>query len=596
MSRRRCRLALGVAGIAIAIYLNALPNGFVYDDHALVRMNPALGDASRLGAFFRGDLWSGLGKDATNYYRPLPALVVAAVHGVAGETPWAYRLVNLLLHALASVLVLRLLFDLFDRDGGGADAARPRLESAAFAGAALFAVHPVHVEAVAWISGLMDVACGALALLAFDLYRRVDATPAGRARLAAGLLASLLAMLAKEPAAVLPGVLLLYELTRPAATRLGPRAALGRILPWLVPLALYLGLRSAALGGLAPQGRGRDLGVGEVLRLVGDLYARYVRVLFVPIDLSLGQAAAPPASGLSSRTVAALLAIALTAVFLAWSWRRARPAAFGAGLFVLTLAPALAVPALVMPLPKLFAERYLYLPSAGWAVALTAALALPASGRAKAARGWALLATALVVLFGLLTVRQNLVWRDEVSVWADAVAKFPHHGMNHLDYGNALLGAGDGAGARSAFERAAALDPGVVDLLVHQGRRNLEAGRPREAILKFEQALAVAPSSFDALLGSADAYNAAGWDDPATERYRAALARRPDSSAACNGLGFLLARQGRLDEAIAMFERAVAAAPDDPVPLRNLATASERNGDAARAAALRARAAQLAAR
>ena len=100
-SRRRFAAAL-VATAAVAVYLNSLPNALVYDDHALVRLNRSLDGPARLFAFFAGDLWTGLGLDPTNYYRPLPALLLAAVHAAAGEVPWAYRLVNLLLHAAAS--------------------------------------------------------------------------------------------------------------------------------------------------------------------------------------------------------------------------------------------------------------------------------------------------------------------------------------------------------------------------------------------------------------------------------------------------------------------------------------------------------------
>ena len=531
--------------VAVAVYLDALPGEFVYDDNALVRYNASIRDASGLGSFFASDLWARDGAGETNYFRPLPGLIFSAVHRVAGDAPWAYRLVNILLHALASVLVLRLLRDLLaDRPPGE----RPHAAAAALAGALLFAVHPVHVEAVAWISGIMDVACTAFALLAFDLYRRADATPRGRFRLALGLASFLLAMLAKEPAVLLPALLVLYDLLCRASRGAGPRAALERWLPWFAVLGLYLGLRTAALGGLAPHGRPDLPGIAGSLLIAADLFARYVRAVFVPVGLSLGHFAAPPDGWGSLRGLVAIAVLLATAA-LAWQgWRRHHVILFGLAVFALTLAPALYLPGLRPLLSKLFSERFLYFPSVGWAILVASALGLVAARAGRAAR-YAWFAAALVALtFTGMTVRQNLVWRSEVSLWADAVAKFPADGMNHLHYGTALIAAGERDAGRRVLDQARIADPGIVDFHVEQGAAYLATGRPKDAILKFERALALDPASLDALLGAAKAYEAAGWNGMAARRYE------------------------------------------------GLAAAWEKKGDAARAAELRARAAALGAR
>ena len=360
-----------------------------------------------------------------------------------GGRPWAYRLVNILLHALASVLVLRLLRDLLaDRPPGE----QPHVAAAALAGALLFAVHPVHVEAVAWISGIMDVACTAFALLAFDLYRHADATPRGRLRLALGLVSFLLAMLAKEPAALLPVLLVLHDLLCRASRWSGLRGALARWLPWFAVLGLYLGLRTAALGGLAPHGRPDLPGLAGSLLIAADLFARYVRAMFVPVGLSLGHFAAPPDGWGSLRGLVAIALLLATAA-LAWQgWKRHRVILFGLAVFALTLAPALYLPGLRPLLSKLFSERFLYFPSVGWAIVVASALGLAASRTGRAARLVWLAAALVALVFAGMTVRQNLVWRSELTLWADAVAKYPADGMNHLHYGTALIAAGRAGG------------------------------------------------------------------------------------------------------------------------------------------------------
>lgn len=585
MRSRRLLFGAVVGLLAVAVYLNALPNAFVYDDHDLVQMNASVRDVARAGSHFASDLFRG----SSNYYRPLPGLIFTAVYRAAGPTPWAFRLVNLLLHALASVLVFRLIDDLLRERP--AEAPPHVAAGAAFAGAALFAVHPVHVEAVAWISGVMDVACTAFALLAFDLYRRVDATLPGRLRLAGALVAFLLAMLAKEPAVVLPALLLLYDGIAPASRRTGLRPALARLLPWLATLGLYLGLRAAALGALVPHGRPS----GSPLVAL-DLFGRYVRTIFWPANLSVGHFAPPPEDWTSPRALVAIAILLGTAALAVFGWRRHRALLLGLAVFLLTLAPALAISGLGPRASKLFSDRYLYFPSVGWTLVVAAALGLAATPARRGRRLVGLAAALAVLALSVMTVRQIRVWRNDAALWEDAVRKYPADGTNHLEFGRALLAAGDTVAARRAFDRAAALDPGLVEFHVRQGRWLLQAGMPLKAMLDFDRALALDPDSFEALLGAADACNAAGWNDLAARRYRAAIALQPGSAAARNGFGFLLARSGQLEAAIEQFEAAVLAAPRDPVPLLNLATVLERQGDRARAAELRARAAALGAR
>jgi tetratricopeptide (TPR) repeat protein len=394
----------------------------------------------------------------------------------------------------------------------------------------------------------MDVAGTAFALLAFDLYRRADATPRGRVQLALGLGAYLLAMLSKEPAALLPAILALYDLLCRGSWRTGLRPALLRWLPWFAVLGLYLGVRFVALGGLAPHVRPDLPGLAGSLLIAADLFARYVRMLFVPVGLSLGHFAVPPEGWASLRALVAIATVLATAAVAWLGWRRHRAVLFGLVVFVLTLAPALYLPGLRPLLSKLFGERFLYFPSVGWTIVVASALCLAAARAGRASRVAWLTAALSALVFAGLTVRQNLVWRSELTLWADAVAKYPADGMNYLHYGTALIASGERDAGRRVLDQGRVADPGIVAFHIEQGTGFLARGRPKDAILKFERALAFDPASLEAQLGSAQAYEAAGWNGMAVRRYQ------------------------------------------------GLAAAWERKGDAARAAELRARAAALGAR
>lgn len=591
MRAARLAPALLVAASAVAVYLGTLPHELVYDDHALLRVGAAVREAGPASAF-AADLWRGDGLGGTNYYRPLASLALAAHGGAA--SPWALRLVNLLLHAVASLLVLRLVGDLLRGDAPEPPAGAT---VAALASALVFAVHPVHVEAVAWVSGFMDVASAAAALAAFDLYRRAEAGRRPALRRGAGLLLFALALLLKESAAVLPVVLVAHDLLRGRraveAPATGDSSRLRRWATWFVLLGLYLLLRTAALGGLAPRERPDLGGAGRTLALVADLSARYVRVTLVPTDLSLGHSAPPLEGWATARGAAAAGTLVAGLALFALARRRLPAAAFGMAFFAIALAPALYLPGLAPQLEKLFAERFLYLPSVGACVVLGAGVAWAAARGGRTARAAFVLAGLLVLTLAGATLRQGRVWRNEVTLWTDAVAKFPASGWNQLDLANALAARGDAAAAQRAYARAAVLEPRLVPLFEGQGAELLRARRPLDALLKFEQARALDADSFPAVLGAAHAHAALGGNAAAEARFRDAVALRPHSAAARTGLGILLARRGDLAGAIEQLEAAAGAAPGDPTALRNLAAALEQGGESGRAAELRARAAAL---
>ena len=310
----------------------------------------------------RGALWRGLGESwilraadasawwsppdlAVPYFRPLVTLAFAADTRLWGLSAWGFHLTNLLLHAATTLLVYGL--------------ARRLLASpaAAFAAAALFAVHPCHAEAVLWVSGRTELLAGVAAAASVLLYASSrQETPWRRVRLAASLAALGVALLAKESAAAIPFVLLLYEAVVPATEPLRRRLA-GPLLAMGV-VAAYLGVRVAVLGGarLPPHPfahRPGDADFAIHAAMAPFLYLADL-VLFVPPDpaVTLPWWQAHPA-------LFALLAAVAVLVF-ASTLRRVRERwllGFGLGWIALTLLPAA---------PLSVGERFLYLPSIGY--------------------------------------------------------------------------------------------------------------------------------------------------------------------------------------------------------------------------------------
>lgn len=433
MSEPRARLVLLLATLAAWAPVARL--GFVWDDRALLVDHPRLGDPAALPGLLLTDLWSPTGISAPPYYRPLVVLSFALDRHLLGLSPAGAHLHSLAWHALAVLLVHALLHRL-----------RPGLP--ALAGAALFALHPLQSEAVAFVAARNDPMAVALAAAALLAAQPHDARPA---RLAgAGALAAA-ALLAKESVVLLPALLVALDLGRG-----------GRPGPWVRPAALAAGVAATlalrATLGLAGGGRLPTAPqLVETLERLPAVLALYGQLLVLPWPLGTGRQLVyldPPAA----TVVAGLAALGLGAGLLVR--RGGRLAAAGlavAGLGLLPSGLALAAVARVM-------ERFAYLPMLGVAVAVAAAW--PARG----GRG-PLLALALVAV-ALLQVRLP-EWRDdEARLAADAA----HHPTPYTAWalGNHLLQQGRPADALPALE-ASVLDLAHPRRWPHSCRQAQEA-------------------------------------------------------------------------------------------------------------------------
>jgi protein O-mannosyl-transferase len=454
--RRHAATALLLV-VALGLYAPTLRHGFVWDDHDFIEANPAVRSPGLLG---RVPALLGLGftsspfdLTAGPYYRPLVVLSLAVDSRLGGGRPFAFHLTNLALNAAAVLLVHELLRRM--RCG----------EPWAFLGALLFAVHPVHVESVAWIVGRTDVLATVWFLVAWLAFRtvaeadRAGVPSAGGRRAVAPAPAPLawwtpvlapaafsLAALSKEFALVLP-LLLLPELGRTGRrTRLAYLALLG-------VAALYALLRMHALAGAVPAGAAT--GLAE-------------RILRAP--LVLGRALGPllwpwapcpvyDATGATVPVLAGLAAVAAPAVAAlasARARRRLAPLARPALLYALALLPVSGI----VPLPVPFAERYLYLPT----VALVWALAVVAQGVARsggAGRGRlvALVLGLLAAAGAVRTVTYAPVWRDDVALFSRILVRWPQSVPALNELGVAWSDRGEPAKARPPLERAVRLAP-----------------------------------------------------------------------------------------------------------------------------------------
>jgi len=414
ISRRGAAVAVGV--IALLLFLPSLSNGFAYDDVPLIQNDARVHGLDSVLTILRTGYW---GDGPLGLYRPLTTLSFALDWTLSGGAPAWFHFTNAALHAAASVLAFLLLCRFF---GTGA----------AFAGALIFAVHPVHTEAVANVVGRADVLSAALVFAACLVWTTERASPQWRwSRV--GLVAAIsgLALLTKESAVMLPSLILLIDAARGSLRLRGIREYLRReALPFAAMafvLAACLGVRFLVLNGLAPSRIDAALEVapsaaGRVATAL-QAWPEYVRLLVFPRTLlaDYGPRVLMPSVGWTAAAAAggALLLGSVVGGMMALARRHPR-AALGLLWFPIAILP---VSNLLIPIGVVVAERTLYLPSfaigigvAGIVAVAAGLLAQVVDGRestSRMRRRPAAAAAAAVAVIALLMVRTL----DRIPEW-----------------------------------------------------------------------------------------------------------------------------------------------------------------------------------
>ncbi|MBI5191177.1 MAG: tetratricopeptide repeat protein [Nitrospirae bacterium] len=534
-----------------AAYYNTLACGFVADDHELLAGNPWVRDFSHIREIFTSGIWAEHGKQL-NYYRPVVHAIYLLGYQTLGPEPWGFHLMNMFFQAGVSLLVFALSHRLAGMHGGGGSALLPAL-----AAGLVFAVHPIHTESVAWISGITDVSCALFCLLSLYLYLAYR-SGSGRAWLAASAVAFLLAALCKEAALTLPLVILAYDLLFPGTRPAWSRSAAYAYAPFAAAALAYLAMRSHSLGGFAPESVHDKLGPSMYVINAAALFGGYVTKVILPVNLYAYYVFYPARSALDPAALPDIAAAAASA-FALYLARRDRLALFGAALFVLPLLPVMYIYGLG---DSVFAERYLYLPSAG--IAFLAGLVFgrlaerPGMFRASAA-----LLFAAVLSFGLLTAERNRAWASDETLWMAALDTAEHTGRPSYDFALILSKLGRMEDALVRFEDAVREMPGYV-----KARNNLAAaysanGMFDKAVEQDRAAIALRPGQFKYYYNLGMDLQSLGRLDEAEAAFREALGIRADFSYAHYGLGLVYLRKGLADEAAAELSLAVRYNPGD---------------------------------
>jgi len=547
LARRPLWLA-ALAALALASVLahaSTLGNGFIdLDDRALVdwvRSHP-FRDFVREAPFFN--------------YVPVTLASLGLESRLVGDAPFLYHLDNVLLHAVAAVgtaLVLRAL-------------RQPAWVSLLVA--ALFALHPMRVESVAWIAERKALLAAVFSLASL---RAWIAWSDARRPLAYGaaLLGFALALGSKPSVVGLP--LLLAAIDWHRGRGLGPRTWPDK-LPFLA-LALAAGLVSLAVQQAEGPSVNAALSLPERIAGAGEALAFYVARSLWPVGLSgyyeVGAALLP----LHDAALAALVAGALHL----WLWRRPEhraDALLGAAWFALFVAPTLRL--VSFGGLSFYSDRYVYQACVGLWLILT--LPLRPLAEARPALRRAAVAAAAVVLTGLAvgSALRGPVWRDAESFWSDVLAKVPGSSLPHLQLGGRRAASGDHAAAIEHFRAAVAAQPICGPCYYAMARSHQALGEHAAAADAIGRAVEASPENLPTLVGAARFHLARGRPERARPLLERATALEPTPGAAHGMLARLALDEGAVDEARRLLEALrEAGSTADPALLRRAGLTGE---------------------
>ncbi|MDP6776162.1 MAG: tetratricopeptide repeat protein, partial [Candidatus Latescibacteria bacterium] len=578
--------------LGLVVYANSLENGFTLDDFPIVVNNPLV-QTLDLGRHMSSGYWPD--RPEFGLYRPLTVFSYAVNRWVTGMAPTGYHAANLALHllngALAFLIALRIL--------GSATAAGLT--------ATAFLLHPVQTEAVNGVVGRAELLVAAFCLLAVLGYHQATSD---RVHIRAGpcvtsVCASLLACFAKEQGVVLLGILVACDVMgrlrcRETVPILGSLVSnWRRYVPYAGVVILYLAVRLAAIGSILLPERPSlvdnplaHLPVGQRVATAVAVLGKYGRLLLLPhplsADYSYNQIEAV-SSVFDPRLWTGLVVLALCALPIVQGLRRRWAPEWG---FAVALSAVMLLPAanLLFPIGTAMAERLLYLPCLGFCLLLGRAFRELTRWRAL---NWILplVASLLLVVYGLSTRIRNVDWRDNLTLFSSAARAAPRSAKVRLNLGNELHDRGDLDGELHQYREALRIYPEYVEVHSNMGLAYLALGQPDRALQAclraidlhaersslwanlgillvrirrvgsaaeaFQRALALDPGNQKALYNYGLACQELGRHEEAARAYLKILEFEPGNVDVAINLGELYNETGYTAETIAVYRRAL---------------------------------------
>lgn len=477
-----------IAVLSIVIYANSLTGGFISDDIPAIVNNPRIGEISACRGF----------SDLSN----------CTAYKIGGLNHMPYHLSNIILHSINSILVFYFLLIFFGL-------------IPSFFGALLFASHPVHSEAVSWISGRPYLFLTLFLLSSFLLYRRTSFADRPKISLyLVSLFLFVLSLFSCTYAVFYPGMIVLFDFTY-KKVRKNWKLWMPYILislVWILSKNYIIGQRVASL-----QERMGTTGTSNpIFNMVFSLF-NHAGLVIWPVKLTLYHEPLKISPQLLGVGIFFLFLIIPTLPFL---FKNAKPLFFAIGLFVIFLCPTYSP----VPISWLVAERYVYFPSISFSIFIAFFMEKYASvGKARE-----IAVIFLVILIGaysLRTIYRNNDWKDRAALWRATVKSSPKSPKAHNNMGDIYSIEGDMETAAREFKMATELKPDYADAYHNLGLTCQKMGRLNEAVANYKKAVSINPRLYQSYQNLGVIYLNKGELDSAKDYLQKSLEINPDNTA-----------------------------------------------------------------
>ena len=567
--------------LTILVYANSIENDFTnWDDPGLVIENLSIRSLSvdNLIKMFTPK------RGAT--FQPVRVLSYAIDYHFWELNPVGYHLGNTILHGFAAILLYLALTSILKQIRGESFAESNRTIS--LITALLFAVHPVNVEAVAWVASRKY---GLLAFFYFlSFYLFVKSSEKKKRYIgyySLSVVIYVLALLSSPFSVTLPALLFLYDYCRSTTINLFNtlKQRFYYYLPYgILSICHFLILLTVLSAGPNPGVKSHYAGnplytLFTMLRVVYD----YLKTLLFPLWLNNRYLDAVSFSFFEYKLIISLFLLLSIAIVIATQVRsRKRLILFCLGWFFITLLPV----SNIIPISTKMADRYLYLPAVGlfllFSVGLNHMVEIWFVQKSKQIL-IIFLVIPLVISLSYLSIQRNKIWANSQTLWEDSLSKAPNNHLAHLSLGEALHNQEKLEEAITHYLKALRLKPSYAEAYNNLGHALSEQGKIQEAISHYNKAIQFRPHYADPHNNLGVALARQGKLEEATGHLNEALRTRPEWLEAHNNLGNALAARGMFDEAIASFSEALRLNPNHAETHNNLAVALVQQGRPAEA-------------
>ncbi len=572
---RDIAIATGLIVAVLAVYGQTLSFEYLnYDDNLYVT-----GCAHTKGGLSWDSVgWAFMTGTASNWH-PLTWLSFMLDISVFGETPGPMHAVNVLLHAVNGVLLFLLLRAMTGAVGRSAFVA------------ALFALHPLHIESVAWIAERKDVLSTCFWFLTTLAYVRYVRRP-GLARYGLVLLAYALGLLTKPMLVTLPATLLLLDiwpLGRWGGMGYGvwgmgfatpqfltPKPQTPYPIPhlFLEKAPLFVLAVASSVATVIAQYGGKSMTTLDVLPVAQRVanaalvYVQYLLMMVWPSHLAPFYPHPGPSISYLLAGFCALLLVAVTIAVFA-GLRRWPYLAVGWLWYLGTLLPVIGI---VQVGAQAMADRYTYVPLIGVFIVIAWGCHDLAAAKRVAGLDWALsgVSVLIVLVFGVVSIVQTQYWHDSTSLFRHALRVTRNNHLAHKNLGVALADKKRPKEAMEEYLKAVKIKPNDPDLYYNMGNAMDDLKRPDDAVKNYLKAIEISPEHVNSLYNLANTYARLERYDDAATQYKKTLERDPNHSGALVNMGNTMAMTKRLDEAAYYYQRALQIEPNNQESLANL--------------------------